>query len=928
MNQPSFKSQAELKAYISTATNFVKVKTKQRTLWCCRPKVGTFVQNLQTGEKVGTTAEIQFLLQGAWGEYYVIDAISLSRTYTFADGAEITPNALKAKLKNGVIDWFQVKQRSGIEHYALFIPAKFSTQVKTSVGEQIINSELVAHGKGDFVICSRIQGLNILNRRVLNGLAFGDTYNNTGWGDCVDTSAHLVVKQPKSILKEQSQAEEKIEGDPWVVINQCISLLLNIPIDDWLTKKNAELAEYLTQNFDQYCVFAQFPKEVRQRMKTILGYSCADLQKDKVAPDAFIMQWSMLWNSFDKEQTAVKSERDKVVYIPIKANLTDNREWDGGEAKVNVVIPLPLNGRQFLFGCNIRLKMGVYSTKQETPVGVRIVFGDWTILDSEGRSLPGTTKVDEEFIIDFTPSRNGDIASRLEKDAEYHEQKGKELASLVKSVFAMNANVSSSLMSNKEVTETTAKFLNISDRVTTYAAKGMPIVGEMRCASEGMFSCMRKANLPSRDIPAYCALLKEDYKAWCEGVRQHSAIKALLNVSMKEALLTAIEHALPVEQGGICHGVIETLEDGTKFIADYDSLRYAMDNDGDVLGIHRNFTITMKPVKIQGKVVMTKDTLQLEFDIITWYDTRNIPREVIVGQTFYDLSKSIDSAKNPRGRALSPEVHTVAKTIAPVLEKIIDTHLTFKSDCGVRELYKTTFELTTPFCCDYVTKGISLCATSLSADSWYELLASRESEISAVVPTEKMLDIQKYLKYLRRRQLDLEAGINAPWQTYCTAVAEIWKYLMLALQERLGAGGVPAYLFDARWNEETSTPEGKMYFSTLYRREEAATLVMEVDWFPLLETWIKEYSEDVKDSLFTIKRIQIRVDSCIETIAPERGYGIELPGLSLIRAFISSNKSRRESVFDEFIQTLTQDILEAWEKAKQRAEVQKSEFNF
>lgn len=145
----------------------------------------------------------RFVLSGTQGELWVIDAQKLAKTYTFATGEEINMESLKSKSSKGGLDWQQLETRgadSGLT-YACFVPNEQSLQIQTAWGSTLrCNAPCVSHGKGDFIVCAgNADGSpNLGDRWVVNGLIFGDTYDNRGWGSNLHSSGNELgdVKKP------------------------------------------------------------------------------------------------------------------------------------------------------------------------------------------------------------------------------------------------------------------------------------------------------------------------------------------------------------------------------------------------------------------------------------------------------------------------------------------------------------------------------------------------------------------------------------------------------------------------------------------------------------------------------------------------------------------------------------------------------------
>lgn len=219
-----FASMQQLQAYLMQASSYKPARKKQYTIWCCMPAIGTKVHNTLEDANYATNEKQRFVLSGTRGEMWVINVDKLAKTYTFGDGTPITPQSLKAKQKDGVIDWFQVKTITDNDAtlFATFVPAKYQFQVQTSWGA-VLNANRVGipHGKGDFVLCGNNNGYpNVNDKWVVNGAVFADTYDNRGWGEYLDTTNSVEGAPPKPTVKVTAS---KDEGDVMNFANQLVA---------------------------------------------------------------------------------------------------------------------------------------------------------------------------------------------------------------------------------------------------------------------------------------------------------------------------------------------------------------------------------------------------------------------------------------------------------------------------------------------------------------------------------------------------------------------------------------------------------------------------------------------------------------------------------------------------------------------------------
>lgn len=207
---------------------YKKCSKKQYEIWVCQPPVGTVLINkleqadavqyaggrtfftadsiksnpkvaadvqqlLQAGKAYLVKDDQTFVLCGTQGEMWCISAQKLAQKYVWAsDGSQINAATFAKRQTQGtkVLPWTRVRTvPDNSTAFACFVPANMQGQIQTSWAILNINGAGVGHGKGDFVIAADVGGQPDLNSRyVVNGLVFGDTYDNRGWADCLAPS--------------------------------------------------------------------------------------------------------------------------------------------------------------------------------------------------------------------------------------------------------------------------------------------------------------------------------------------------------------------------------------------------------------------------------------------------------------------------------------------------------------------------------------------------------------------------------------------------------------------------------------------------------------------------------------------------------------------------------------------------------------------
>lgn len=156
-----------------------------------------------------TNDKANIVLSGTIHEMWVTSFEYLCKNYDMSQSNNWVPveTGIRTRIKNTdgerVFDWCKVRTKvtTGSD-MAMFVPRSQQGYVMTSSGQSIgYNLSGVAHGKGDFIVCSSGGGMpNLNDRRVVNGLVFAHTYDNRGWSKYLENGGAEGVK-PKSIFK-------------------------------------------------------------------------------------------------------------------------------------------------------------------------------------------------------------------------------------------------------------------------------------------------------------------------------------------------------------------------------------------------------------------------------------------------------------------------------------------------------------------------------------------------------------------------------------------------------------------------------------------------------------------------------------------------------------------------------------------------------
>lgn len=191
-------------------------------------------QLAQQGRIYVVSEATPFVLCGTCGEMWTIKADKLAGTYTFLQGNQpvaINQQTLNQRLTGKYLDWTVVRtslKATVGQTMACFVPASKKGQIQTSWGAVLnINGAGVSHGKGDFVVCSKLPNgqPNLADRWVVNGEIFATTYNNQGWSDCLKSSSvkNITIDALPKLVPQQTAIDNGV--DPNTFKQKCDTIV-------------------------------------------------------------------------------------------------------------------------------------------------------------------------------------------------------------------------------------------------------------------------------------------------------------------------------------------------------------------------------------------------------------------------------------------------------------------------------------------------------------------------------------------------------------------------------------------------------------------------------------------------------------------------------------------------------------------------------
>ncbi len=199
------------------------------TIYMCIPPVGTKIVSQLEGKEY-TVGRNDVVLSGTRGELWVERITAITKNYTFADKALITPQRIESLKRVGYLPWTRITPKASKlgSDFAFHVPLKYKN-IPLPNG-MIINKTGVAHGIGDFLVAENNHGVaNLENMWVVNGEVFVDTYDMRAFsGLVVDVKQVVDAPYPTINLLPQSvsvtnipvEVEEKghVETDDFNII--------------------------------------------------------------------------------------------------------------------------------------------------------------------------------------------------------------------------------------------------------------------------------------------------------------------------------------------------------------------------------------------------------------------------------------------------------------------------------------------------------------------------------------------------------------------------------------------------------------------------------------------------------------------------------------------------------------------------------------
>lgn len=245
-------------------------------------KIAYLQQLVSQGIAYAVTDATPFVLCGTVGEMWTVRPDELASLYTFIQGGQplaINQQTLNERLQGKYLDWTLVRtstQATSGQSMACFVPSSQRGQIQTGNTISAYNDYGVKHGKGDFIICSKLPNgqPNLADRQVVNGEVFANTYNNQGWTDCLQQSKTNIIIAD---LPELVSAKDKSGRLTIREYNDILCQYLYFPsheIYNNLVPK--QVPSYYSQHKNEY------KHEINVTASHVLGAWGADLAKNGI----------------------------------------------------------------------------------------------------------------------------------------------------------------------------------------------------------------------------------------------------------------------------------------------------------------------------------------------------------------------------------------------------------------------------------------------------------------------------------------------------------------------------------------------------------------------------------------------------------------------------------------------------------------------
>ena len=185
------------------------------TIYMCIPPVGTKIVNKLDGKEY-ITGRNDVVLSGTREEMWVERITVITRDYTFADKALITPQKLESLKRIGYLPWTRIMPKASKlgSDFAFHVPSKYKNI--TLPNGMVVNKNGVSHGVGDFLLAENNHNVaNLEKMWLVNGEVFVDTYDMRAFsGLVIDAKQVVDAPYPKINLLPQEVSVSNIPVNP------------------------------------------------------------------------------------------------------------------------------------------------------------------------------------------------------------------------------------------------------------------------------------------------------------------------------------------------------------------------------------------------------------------------------------------------------------------------------------------------------------------------------------------------------------------------------------------------------------------------------------------------------------------------------------------------------------------------------------------